>query len=152
MQTMLSRGYTRREHFTAWLLCSSTALLSGLLWVLASKPDGAGEPASTLSIVCAVTVSVAVVSALYYTKLYEMDTLLSVMLIFGTAHALFYIGMTLFVGFIRTMYCYDCGPFALLYKGVYVMASTFWPEFILGTLVTTSLVAYWGWGKSLKLR
>lgn len=144
---MFKRAYTRREHFTAWLLCSNAAWLTGLS--LALSPNGA----SLAEIAAAAGVSVIVSAALFYALLYRMKRLVYAMLVLAVCHVISLIIATFFLGLVyRWGRCSTCGFLTVIYGGFYGILSLYWPWFILCTLVTISLIAYRGWGKALKLK
>lgn len=152
MFTMFKPTYSRREHFTAWLLCSSAVVLSVIFYGEIMKSPTGLEYGTRDGFFYTVAISVAVVFVLFYAEIYKYDGLTAIALLLSSINVFFFILMLLFVGLVRNMYCYNCGPFAILYNGTYVMATRYWPLFILDTLVIASLVVYWVWGRQLRLK
>jgi hypothetical protein len=142
--------HTRREHFTAWLLCSSAAWLSGLSCALVRSP---ADGASIAGIAGVVSMSVIVTAALYYGSRRKPEDIFALALVSACFHALFFIGMIVFLGiFVHKLSRYPPAENPILYDGAIFLWRMYWPWFILATLVTISLIGYWGCGRALRLK
>jgi hypothetical protein len=143
---MFKRTHTRREHFTAWLLCSSVAWLGGLGCVLANE-------ASVVAIAAAASMSVIVAAALFYSDSNKPEYAYRIIFVLAHLHVLFFIGVIFFLGnFTQKFMKNSPTGNSVFYEGASFLWRMYWSWFILVTLVTLSLVVYWGKGKALQLK
>ena len=141
--------YTRRHHFTAALLVLSTIPIAGMLNGLFSK--------SSQWLVTVMAVDAASIATLYYAYLHKFGVMTSVGLGLVIVNTICFIVLTQLMG---AIHCYKsaCGwgksVFApdFLFYGAYEVSKRLWPWLTVQTAMLALGVAYWTYGRALKLK
>jgi Na+-driven multidrug efflux pump len=111
------------------------------------------DGSSIVAIAAAVIMSVIGAAAIFYGDRNKPDYAFRIIVGLAHLHVLFFTGLLLFFGrFSQTFMRSGPAENSIFYDGASYMWSTHWPWFILVTLVTISLVVYWGNGKALQLK